>query len=64
MCPFSDRLGLMVWQDMLSAGNFTSGSYSMWLDYTQHLEPFGTKHVIVRDKDYAGWKRTENSMTQ
>lgn len=60
----ADRLGLMVWQDMPSAGSFTSGSYSMWLDYIQHLAPFGVKHVAVRDNDYKGWKRTENSKAQ
>ena len=60
----ADRLGLMVWQDMPSAGSFTSGSYSMWLDYIQHLAPFGAKHVTVRDNDYKGWNRTENSKAQ
>ena len=60
----ADRLGLMVWQDMPSAGSFTSGSYSMWLDYIQYLAPFGTRHVTVRDNDYEGWNRTENSRAQ
>ena len=60
----ADRLGLMVWQDMPSAGSFTSGSYSMWLDYIQHLAPFGVKHVMVRDDDYEGWNRSELSKAQ
>ena len=57
----ADRLGILVWQDMISASGFSAPPRDLWLDYLQHAAPFGVKHIDVRDNDYKGWGRTENS---
>ncbi|MGF1760115.1 hypothetical protein L4D76_19700 [Photobacterium sagamiensis] len=57
----ADRLGIMVWQDMISASGFSAPPRDLWLDYLQHAAPLGVKHIDVRDNDYKGWGRTESS---
>lgn len=57
----ADRIGILVWQDMISASGFSAPPRDLWLDYLQHAAPFGCKHIDVRDNDYKGWGRTENS---
>lgn len=57
----ADRLGVMVWQDMISASGFAAPPRDLWVDYLQHAAPLGVKHINIRDNDYAGWGRSEKS---
>jgi len=56
----ADRLGMLVWQDMINGGN-TIPAKDLWIDYLQHHAPLGIKHQQVRDNDYQGWGRDEQS---
>ncbi|MCG7584347.1 glycoside hydrolase family 2 protein [Photobacterium sp. OFAV2-7] len=57
----ADRLGIMVWQDMISASGFAAPPRDLWVDYLQHAAPFGVKHINIRDNDYQGWGRSDAS---
>nr|MDT0253817.1 hypothetical protein [Endozoicomonas sp.] len=39
----ADKLGIMVWQDMISGG-FTVPPRDGWVDYLQHVAPLGVKY--------------------
>jgi len=56
----ADRLGMLVWQDMVSGGTVIPPK-GLWIDYLQHAAPLGIKHPHLVDNDYQGWGRDKNA---